>query len=88
MEYTKMIIFLDNTPNEPSNSKTKNWIEINDASRGIYDKDNQIRFKTSVLRLSLCDYSNPHILVNGTITVRNTAAQGQASNGANKKGNI
>ena len=29
-----------------------------------------------MLRLSLCDYSDAYILVKGTITVTNTAAQG------------
>ena len=30
MEYQKLINLLDNTPNQPSKSKTKNWVEIND----------------------------------------------------------
>ena len=45
MEYRKVTNLLDNTPNQPSKFKTKFWIEINDESRGIYDEDNQIRFK-------------------------------------------
>ena len=60
---------LDNTPNQPSKFKTKNWVEINYESQGTYNKDNQIRFKTSVLTSSLCDYSNAYTLVEGTITV-------------------
>ena len=40
MEYKKIINLLDNTPKQPSKFKTKNWIEINDASRGNYNKDN------------------------------------------------
>ena len=32
MEYKKIISLLDNTPNKPSNFKTKNWAEINDES--------------------------------------------------------
>ena len=47
-----------NTPNQSSKFKSKNWVKINDESRGTYDEDNQIRFKTSVLRSSLCDYSD------------------------------
>ena len=39
----------------------------------------------SVLRSSLCDYSDVYIIVKGTITVINTAAQGEANNGADKK---
>ena len=46
---------------------------MNDKSRRTYNKDNQIRFETSMLRSSLCDYSNAYILVKGTITVVNTA---------------
>ena len=44
MEYQKAINLLDNTPNQLSKLKIKNWVEINDESRGTYDKDNQIRF--------------------------------------------
>ena len=50
MEYQKMINFLDNIPTQRSKFKTKNWVEINDESRGTYNEDNQIRFKTSMLR--------------------------------------
>ena len=34
MEYQKTINLLDNTPNQLSKFRTKNWIEINDQSRG------------------------------------------------------
>ena len=69
MEYQKIINLLDNTTNQPTKFTTKNWIEINDESRGRYNKGNQIIFKTSMLRSSLCDYSDAYILVKGTITV-------------------
>ena len=55
MEYQEIINLLDNKPNQLSKFKTKNWFEINDESRGTYNKDNQIRFNTSMLRSSLCD---------------------------------
>ena len=74
MRYQKIINLLDNTANQPTKFKTKNWVEINDGSRGTYDEDNQVRFKTSMLRSSLCAYSDTYILVKGTITVANTAA--------------
>ena len=35
MEYQKIIKLLDNTPNQPSKCKTKNWFEINDGSYGV-----------------------------------------------------
>ena len=62
---------LDNTQNQPSKFRTKNWVEINDESRGTYSTKCQTKFKTSMLRSSLCDYSDPYIAVKGTITVPN-----------------
>ena len=38
-----------------------------------------------MLKSSLCDYSDAYILVKGTITVNNTAAEGAAANNRNKK---
>ena len=75
----------DNTPNQPSKFRTRNWIEINDESRGAYNVNSQIKFKTTMLKSSLCDYSDAYILVKGTITVNNTAAKGAAANNTNKK---
>ena len=71
--------------NKPSKFRTKNWVEINDDIRGAYSPNKQIRFKTSMLRSSLCDYSDAYILVKGNITVNNTAATGAAANNTNKK---
>ena len=51
----------------------------------MYNKANQMRFKTSMLRSRLYDYSDSYILVKETITVRNTAPQNQANDAANKK---
>ena len=69
MEYQKIINLLNNTPNQPTKFRTKNWVEINDDFRGTYNNNSQIKFKTSMLRSSLCDYSNAYILVSGTITI-------------------
>ena len=83
IKYQKIVNLLDNTPNEPSKFKTKHLVEINDELHANYNKDNQIRFKTSVLRLSLCDYSNAYVPVKGTkIVAQETAA---VPNNANKK---
>ena len=60
---------LENTPNQPTKFRTKNWVEINDDSRGTYNTKSQIKFKTSMLRTSLCDYNDANILVGGTITI-------------------
>ena len=50
MKYQKIINLLDNTPNQPAKFRTKGWVKVNDESRGTYNKNNQIRFKTSMLR--------------------------------------
>ena len=60
---------LDNASNQRSNFRTKNWVEINDESRGGYTTDSDIKFKTTMVRSSLCDYVDPYILVKGTITI-------------------
>ena len=60
-------------------------IETNDDVRGIYSPNKQSRFKTAMLRSSLCDYSDVYILVKGNITVNNTATGGAAANNTNKK---
>ena len=86
MEYQKIVNLIDdNTLNQPSKFRPRNWIEINDESRGAYNVNSQIKFKTTMLKSSLCDYSDTYILVKGTITVNNTAAQGAAANNTNKK---
>ena len=85
MEYQKIANLLDNASNQPSKFRTKNWVEINDESRGTYSVNRQINFKTSMLRSSLCDYSDGYILVKGTITVDNTSAAGAAENNTDKK---
>ena len=74
MEYQKIINLLENSPNQPSKFRTKNWVEVNGGSRGTYNVNSQIKFKTSMLRSSLCDYGDAYILVSATITVPNTAA--------------
>ena len=58
MEYQKRIDFLDNTSNELSKFRKKNWIEIYYQSTGVNSINSDIRFKTKMLKSSLCDYSN------------------------------
>ena len=86
MEYQKIANLIDDElPNQPSKFRTRNWVDINDESRGAYNVNSQIKFKTTMLKSSLCDYSDAYILVKGTISVNNTAAQGAAANNTNKK---
>ena len=68
MEYQKINNLLNNELNEPSKFRTRNWVEINEESRGTYIGNN-IKFKTTVLRSNLYDYADAYILVKGTITI-------------------
>ena len=70
MKYQKIMIC--NTPNKPSKFRTKNWV----TSNGRYNTNNQIKFKTSILKSSLFYFSDTYVLVNGTISAANTAATG------------
>ena len=68
MEYQKVANSLDNASNQPSKLRTKNWVEINDESRGTCTSDD-IKFKTTMLRSNLCDYADAYILVKRTIRI-------------------
>ena len=85
MEYQKIANLLNDESNKPSKFRTRNWVEINDDSRGAYSSDKQIRFKTAMLRPSLRDYSDAYILVKENITVNNIDDAGAAANNTNKK---
>ena len=65
MEYQKIANLIDDASNQPSKFRTKNWVEINDESRGTYNVNNQIKFKTTMLKSSLCDYGDAYILAKG-----------------------
>ena len=79
MEYQKIANLLDSASNKPFKFRTRNWVEINDDIRGAYSPNKQIRFKTAMLRSSLCDYSDAYILVKGNITINNTAVAAAAA---------
>ena len=68
MEYQKIANLLESTSDNLSKFRTRNWVEINDESRGNY-ANSDIRFKTTMLRSNLCDYGDSYILVKGTITI-------------------
>ena len=69
MEYQKIANLIDDAPNQPSKFRTKNWVKINDKSRGTYNVYIQIKVKTTMLKSRLCDYSDAYILVKGKITI-------------------
>ena len=83
MEYQTITNILDNTKNHLSKLRTKNCVERNDDSRTTYNSNSQIKFKTSMLKSSLCDYSDTYILVSRTITIPNKGAAANPNNRRN-----
>ena len=72
IEYQKITNLLDTTSDNVPRFITKKWVEVHDQSGSADDRykpNKQIRFKTSMLRSDLCDYSDAYIVVKGTITV-------------------
>ena len=69
MEYQKIANLLDSASNKPSKFRTKNWVEINDESRGGYTTGSDTKFKTTMLSSSLCDYADAYILHKEIITI-------------------
>ena len=90
MEYQRIENLLDNevalsASNKPFKLRARNWIKINDDRRGAYSPNKQIRFKTAMLRSSLCDYRDAYIPVKGNMSVNNTATEVAPANKAAKK---
>ena len=79
MEHYKISKLL--TDSTVSKVVTKKWVEVNDLSSGQYSVNKSIRFKTSMLRSDLCDYSDAYIVVKGKVSVTGN----NAANRRNKK---
>ena len=71
MEYQKIINLVGTTPNDVPRFITRKWIEVYNA-KDRYKPSQQIRFKTSMLRSDLSDFSDAYTVVKGTITVTGT----------------
>ena len=69
MKYKKIINLLDNTPHQPAKFKTKNWVEMNYDSRGVYNTNSHTEFKTVMLKLSFCYHCDAYILVKATVSI-------------------
>ena len=68
MKYQIIANLLDSASNQPFKFRTRNWVKINDESRGTYTS-NDIKFKTTMLRSNLCDYAYAYIFVEGNIAI-------------------
>ena len=60
-------------------------VEVNDKSRGTYNVNSEIKFKTSTLRSILCNYSDAYILASAAVTVPNPAVAAAAAAANNRK---
>ena len=98
MEFQIIINLLDITSDYKDLPRyvTKKWIEVYDQSEENCNVNKEIRFKTSMLRSDLRDFSDTYIAVKGNITVskkiftandfealNNTATIATATNDAN-----
>ena len=45
MEYQKIINLLENTLNQSTKFRTKNWVELNDYVCGTYNANSQIKLQ-------------------------------------------
>ena len=68
MEYQKLANLLDNTSNQLFRFRIRNWVEVNNDSRGTYTNAD-IKFETAMLKSDLCNYADAYIIVKGTITI-------------------
>ena len=71
MEFNKINNLLGPAHDKVPRFITKKWIEVQSQSGNTYNTSRPIRFKTSMLRSDLCDYSDAYVWVKGKITVTN-----------------
>ena len=79
MECQKITNFLGTTIDEAPRFITKKWVQFHDQSGSADDRykpNKQIRFKTSMLRSDLFDYSDVYIVVKGDITLTKRNGRG------------
>ena len=90
MEHVEINNLLLSEDNESEVSKqlskfvTKEDVEVKSLSN-MYNENKSIRFKTPMLRSSLCVYSDAYILVKGTITVTAPGVNNNANNIRDKR---
>ena len=69
METQKIVNLLNGSDNENSKFATKKWYVIDSESKGVYSHEDEIKFLTSSLESSLCDYSDAYVLITGNIAI-------------------
>ena len=72
MEFNKINNLLSPAHDKVPRFITKKWVGVQSQSGSTYNTSKPIRFKTSMLRSDLCDYSDAYVWVKGKITVTNS----------------
>ena len=68
MEFNKINNLLGDPTDKVPRFVTKKWIEINPQSTKDFKTSKEIKFKTSMLRSDLCDYSEAYVWVKRDVT--------------------
>ena len=87
MEYDKinnLLLSEDNENKKLSKFVSTEYVKVNSLSN-TYNENKSIRFKTSMLRSNLYDYSDAFILIKGKITVMGPGANNDADNIRDKR---
>ena len=90
MDYDKinnLLLSKDNESEKLPKFVTREYVKVNSLSNA-YNKNKSIRFKTTMLRSNLCDYSDAYILVTATITVTAPGANNNANNIRDKRNRL
>ena len=80
METQKIVNLLNSSESGYLKFATKKWYIIDNETKGGYSHENPIKFLTSSIESSLCDYSDAYILVTANIAVTRTIAANPAVN--------
>ena len=72
MEFNKISNLLGNSSDKVPRFVTKKWVEIHPQSTN-FRTNKEIKFKTSMLRSDLCDYSEAYVWVKGDVSADNEA---------------
>ena len=75
METQTTVNLLDSSENKFSKFATKQWYVIDSETKGNYSHENPIKFLTSLIESSLCDYSTGDIAVKNANDADLTAVQ-------------
>ena len=84
MEYNKKKKIVRQCTKLTIQFRIKKWVKIIDGTHRTYSNNSQNKFKTSMLKSSVCSFSDAYILVKGAITVSNMAVAAVAPNSDDK----